>query len=252
MLSLALLIAPVRAQLVPAQLQFEQRLGARLPLQAPFQDEEGRGVRLGEYVASRPAIVVLTYFQCPNLCETVLSTLVTRLRRIDLDVGQDFDVVVVSIDPRDTPAIAARKRSAYAELYERPNAVRGWHFLTAESSSIHELTGAVGFHYAREEHTAQFLHPAGILLVTPEGRIARYLLGVDFPEQNLRYGLIEASSNRIGSPADRIWLLCHRYDGATGKYGSLVESAVRASGMLTLFALGMAIAVWLCQERKRR
>jgi len=247
----ASLITEGRAEVVATQLQFEQRLGAMLPLQAQFHDEEGHAVRLAEYFTSSPAIVVLTYFECPNLCGTVLSALTARLRRIDLDAGQDFDVVVASIDPAETPAIAARKRLAYTQLYERRSGMRGWHFLTGDPGSIRALSDATGFHYARDEHSGQFLHPAGILLVTPEGRIARYLLGVDFPERILKYGLIEASSNRIGSPADRIWLLCHRYDGATCKYASLVEGAVRTSGMLTLLALGTAISAWLRQERKR-
>ena len=248
----ALLLSTARAEGPPEQLHFEQRLGASLPLQAAFRDDEARPVRLQAYFAARPAILVLTYFQCPNLCGTVLSTLTMRLRRIDLSLGKDFDVVVVSIDPSDTPAMAARKRLAYAQLCERPEAVRGWHFLTGERASIDALADAIGFHYAREHPGGQFVHPAGVVLVTPGGRIARYLLGVDFPEDSLKYGLIEAASNRIGSPADRIWLLCHRYDGATGRYGALVAGAVRASAVLTLLTLAGAIAVWLRQERRRK
>jgi protein SCO1/2 len=232
-------------------LQFEQRLGARLPLQAQFRDEDGRAVRLGAYFTSRPVIVVLTYFDCPNLCGTVLSALTTRLRRIDLNAGRDFDVVVASIDPRDRPASAARKRLAYVDLYERPGGATGWHFLTGQAPAIAQLTQVAGFHYALDEQSGQYLHPAGIVLATPQGRIARYLLGVDFPERELKFGLIEASNDRIGSPADRLWLLCHRYDGATGKYGTLAASAVRVSGAVTLLVLGGAIAIWLRRERNR-
>jgi len=233
-------------------LQFEQRLGAVLPMRSQFRDEDGRAVRLDAVFGSHPVIVVLTYFDCPNLCGTVLTTLATRLRRIELTAGREFDVVVASIDPRDTPATAARKRQAYASLYERDSGVKGWHFLTGEPSSIAEITQAAGFHYARDDQSGQYLHPAGILLATPEGRIARYLLGIDFQERDLKFGLIEASSNRIGSPADRLWLLCHRYDGATGKYGVLAAGAVRASGAGTLLVLGGAIAFWLFKEREAR
>jgi len=233
------------------ELRFEQRLGAMLPLQASFRDEDGRAVRLDAFFGSRPVIVALTYLECPNLCGTVLTALVTRLRRVELSAGADFEVVVASIDPRDTAAAAARKRRAYAGLYER-GGVAGWHFLTGQESSIAELTQAAGFRYARDEQNGQYLHPVGILLATPEGRIARYLLGLDFRERDLKFGLIEASGHRIGSPADRLWLLCHRYDGATGKYGAFAAGAVRASGVGTLLALGGAIAFWLFKELRAR
>src|SRR4029079_17305203 len=162
-----LLIATARAAVAPAPLEFEQRLGAPLPLQAEFRDEEARAIALQKYFGSRPVILVLTYFQCSSLCGTVLVALTTRLRRIDLSLGKDFDVVVVSIDPTDTPAVAARKQRAYAQLYERPEGARGWHFLTGEDASIRALANAMGFRYARAERSAQYYHPAGVVLITP-------------------------------------------------------------------------------------
>jgi protein SCO1/2 len=233
-----------------SQVQFAQRLGGPLPLDAQFRDKAGAAVQLASYFASRPVIVVLTYFECPNLCGALLSALTTRLQRIDLSVGRDFDVVVASIEPRDTAAAAARKKQAYVALYDRRGAARGWHFLTADESAIARLTRAAGFHYARDAVSGQYAHPAGLLLATPQGRIARYFPGVDFPERELKYGLIEASSDRIGSPADRLWLLCYHYDAATGKYAPAIEGALRASGLLTIAVLGGAIAMWLRRERK--
>jgi len=233
-----------------SQVQFEQRVGSPLPLAAQFRDEAGVSAPLASYFGARPVIMVLAYFECPNLCGTLLSALITRLQRIDLAVGRDFDVIVASIEPRDTPAAAARKKQAYVALYDRAGATGGWHFLTGDPSAIAQLTQAVGFQYARDAVSGQYAHPGGLLLVTPRGRIARYFPGVDFPERELKYGLIEASSNRIGSPTDRLWLLCYHYDAATGKYAPAVARALRASGLLTIAGLGGAIAMWLRRERR--
>jgi protein SCO1/2 len=232
-----------------SQTQFDQRLGEPLPLHAQFRDEAGTPVPLATYFTTRPVILVLTYFACNNLCGTMLSALTTRLARIDLIAGRDFDVLVASIDPGDTPATATRKKQAYVALYGRADAARGWHFVTGEPPAIAELTQAAGFRYVRDPASGQYAHPAGVLLLTPAGRIARYFAGVDFPERELKYGLIEASSNRIGSPVDRLWLLCYHYDAATGRYGAAVGAALRASGLLTVAGLGGAIVIWLRRER---
>lgn len=228
----------------------DQRLGVRAPLDLVFHDEEGQPVRLGEYFGRRPVILSLVYYECPMLCTLVLNGLVSALRALSFDVGRELEVVTVSIAPNETPALAKAKKQVYLESYRRPGAADGWHFLTGESAAIERLASAVGFRYRRDPHSGELAHGAGIMVLTPDGTIARYLFGVEYSPRDLRLALVEAAERRIGSPIDQLLLLCFRYDPSLGRYSATVMGIVRAGGVLTVFGLGLLIA--LLRRRERR
>ena len=188
-------------------------------------------------MGKRPVVFSLVYFQCPMLCTEVLNGLASSLVVLPFDVGKQFDVVTVSFDPADTPELAAAKKANYLRRYRRPGAARGWHFLTGDENSIKALTQAVGFRYAFDPKSRQFAHPSGIMVLTPQGRIARYFYGIEYAPRDLRLGLVEASENRIGSPADQILLFCYHYDPSTGKYSVLVLRVLKLAAALTLLVL---------------
>ncbi|MDP9263040.1 MAG: SCO family protein, partial [Acidobacteriota bacterium] len=216
----------------------DQRLNQPLPLEAPFRDEAGRGVTLGHYFGQRPVILALVYYDCPMLCTQVLEGMARDLKPLSFDPGKEFDVVAVSFDARETPAKAAAKKQAIMARYGRPGTEAGWHFLTGEQASIDALTRAAGFRYAWDPQSNQFAHGAAIMIVTPEGRIAQYYYGIEYPPKDLRLGLVEASKNKIGTFTDQILLYCYHYDPATGRYGSVVIGSMRALALATLLGLG--------------
>lgn len=229
----------------------DQRLDNRVPLDTPFVDSEGREVRLGEYFGKRPVILQFAYYECPMLCTMVLNGLVGSLDALAFNAGREFDVVVVSIDPGETPAMAADKRRAYLERYRRPGADAGVHFLTGRESSIKALTEAVGFTYAYDSAIDQYAHPAAISILTTDGRISRYLFGIEFAPRDIRFALIEAADNRIGSVLDQAMLFCYHYDPETGKYGFAIMTVVRIAGLLTVALLGASILVTLRRDRRQ-
>jgi len=229
----------------------DQRLGQRLPLDAIFQDEQGRPVRLGQYFGARPVILVLAYYNCPMLCTQVLGGLVSSLRVLSFDAGKDFDVVAVSFDPRDRPADAAAKKAPYVAEYGRPGAAAGWHFLTGSSASIERLTGAVGFHYKYDESLGQFAHASAITVATPGGKLSHYFYGIEYAPRDLRLALIEASGNRIGSPVDQILLYCYHYDPKVGKYGAVVMNMLRFGGVVAVLILSTFLAVMWRRDHRR-
>jgi len=231
----------------------DQRLNVQVPLELRFHDEAGQDVRLGDYFNGRPVILVLAYFRCPMLCSQVLNGLVDGLRDVSLDMGEQFQVVTVSFDARETFPLAAAKKANYVESYGRPGASGGWHFLTGEQEAIDRLTRAVGFHYSYDSEKDQFAHASGIMILTPQGKIARYFYGIRFPSRDLRLGLVEASEGKIGSPVDQVLLLCFHYDPATGKYTPEVMGFVRLGGTITLLVLGLFLGRgWYRDWRKRR
>jgi protein SCO1/2 len=246
---------PVRAEAaVPPALRdvgFDQRLDEQVPLDLVFKDEAGQSVQLGDYFNGKPVILVLAYYRCPMLCTQVLNGLVRALLDVPFDVGKEFNVVTVSFDPRETPELAAAKKKTYLERYGRPGAEEGWHFLTGEPDSIKRLTEAVGFRYTYDARHDQFAHASGIMILTPTGKISRYFYDITYSPRDLRLGLVEASENKIGSPADHILLFCFHYDPAEGKYGPVIMNFVRLGGVLTLLALGTFITVLWRQERRR-
>ena len=216
---------------------FEQRLGNQIPLDAQFQDETGAPVALGKFFYDKPVLLAPVYFECPMLCSQILSGAVAAMRPLSLRPGSDFEVVAVSFNPADTPQIAAAKREHYAASYSSRAGTNGFHFLTGTPSSISAVTDAIGFHYRWDPDSKTFIHPSGIVLLTPEGSVSRYLYGVNYEPKDLKLGLIESSHNRVGSPVDQILLLCYHYDPKTGKYGATVINTLRAAGILTLIAL---------------
>lgn len=228
----------------------DQRLGGRLPLDLAFRDERGREVRLGDYFGERPVVLSFAWYGCPMLCPLVLNGMVTSLGVLSLDIGKDFDVLTVGIDPRETPALASEKKDLYTKRYARPGAAEAWHFLTGDAAAIESLTQAVGFRFVWDEKTEQWAHAAGVVVLTPEGEIARYFYGIEFSPRDLKLGLVEASSNRIGSLADQLLLFCYHYDPVTGTYGALAMGAVRVGALLTMLGLGTFLATGWRRERR--
>jgi protein SCO1/2 len=228
---------------------FGQRLNAQAPLALRFRDEQGRHVRLGDYFGAKPVILALGYYGCKNLCSVVMDSLLTTLSQIDFDAGDQFEVMAISIDPHETPRLAQMKEAVYLEQYHRRAAARGLHFLTGDKGAIDKLAQAVGFRYFYDPDSEQFVHAAGIMVLTPSGRIARYFYGVDYPPRDLRLGLVEASNHGIGSLVDRVLLLCADYDPATGRYSFAIWNTLRAACVVTAIALGSFIFFALRRER---
>jgi protein SCO1/2 len=232
----------------------EQHLGQQTPLDLQFRDEAGHAVRLSRYFGAKPVILVLAYYRCPRLCTEVLNGLEHGLEGIaSLDIGRNFNVLTISFDPRETPELASAKKVVYVEKYGRPGAAGGWHFLTGDQTSIKQLTEAVGFHYNYDPRSDQFAHASGIMVLTPDGKLARYFYGIQYSPRDLRLGLVEASSGKIGSPVDQLLLFCFHYDPTTGQYTPAIMNFVRLAGAATLAALGaFLLKMWRSERRKSR
>jgi protein SCO1/2 len=236
---------------------FDQKLNEQVPLDLVFRDEEGRAVCLGEYFHGKPVILVLAYYRCPMLCTQVLNGLVRGMLDIPFTAGKEFDVVTVSFDPRETPEMAAAKKKTYLERYGRPGGEEGWHFLTGDKEPIQHLTDAVGFRYTYDARNDQFAHASGIIILTPEGRIFRYIFDVDFAPQktsprDLRLSLVEASQNRIGTPVDQVMLYCFHYDPTEGKYGAAIVNLLRGAGVVTVLGIGLFLGLLWRREFSRK
>ncbi|MEO8078092.1 MAG: SCO family protein [Acidobacteriota bacterium] len=231
------------------QIGIDQRLKQQVPLDLPFTDETGREVRLGEYFGKRPVVLAMAYYECPMLCTQVITGLVSALGVLTFDAGREFDVVVVSINPKEGPRLAAQKKQAYLDRYNRPATANGWHFLTGQEASIKQLAAAVGFRYAYDEEIQQYAHGAGAMILTPRGVLSKYFYGIEFSPRDLRFGLIEASEERIGTAIDDVLLLCYHYDPTTGKYGTMAIDAIRIGGVATLLALVSFMVISLRRER---
>jgi protein SCO1/2 len=233
--------------------RIEQKLDQQLPLDLVFRDENGQQVKLGQYFGKKPVVLAFVYYDCPMLCTQVLNSMVTSFRVLPFQIGNEFDVVTVSFDPRETNVLATAKKKVYIDYLPekmRSGASNGWHFLTGDQASIEKLTAAVGFHYRYDETTKQFAHASGIMLTTPGGKLSRYFYGVDYPARDLRLGLIESSENKIGSPVEQLLLYCYHYDPATGKYGLAIMRVMRVAGVVTL--LGILAMLLLLKARHPR
>ncbi len=240
------------AQEKPAVLRdvgYDQRLGEQVPLDLAFRDEAGRPVTLRSLFRGRAVVLSLAYYECPMLCTLTLNGLGSALSVLTFDVGRDFDVLTVSFEPKETPALAAAKKKAYLARYRRPGAEEGWHFLTGDAPAIAALTSAVGFRYAWDAETRQYAHPAGLVVLTPDGRIARYMYGVEYAPRDLRLALVEASQRRIGNPVDTVLLYCYRYDPTRGRYAASVLRLVRFGGILTVLGLAAFVLISLRRDR---
>jgi protein SCO1/2 len=238
---------PVRAHSLSAKelegVGFEPHPGARVPAELTFRDETGRPVRLGDALGGRPVVLTLNYFTCPNLCPLTVQDLASALGDVPFALGDQYEVLTVSIDPTDTPDLAREKKRQYLRPYPNPGIEEGWHFLTGDEASIARLTDAVGFRYVYDADQHEYAHPSGLVVLTPDGTISRYLYGLDFPPNDLRLALVEASQGRIAGAVDRLLLLCYHYDPETGRYSSLVLTAVRAGGVATVAGLGLLLGV---------
>lgn len=236
----------------PAPLQeigFDQRLGETLPLDIRLRDEQGRDVVLRDLFRGRPVVLSLVYYECPMLCTLSLNGLVSALDVLKLEPGRDFDLVTVSFDARESPDQARKRKNVYLNRYRRPSAAGAWHFLTGEGAEIERLTRAVGFRYVWDEETKQFAHAAGVVVVTPQGVLSRYLYGIEYAPKDLRFALIESAARRIGTPVDAFLLSCYRYDPVHGRYGAYVMGILRAAALATVGILGGFVALMLRRER---
>jgi protein SCO1/2 len=242
-------LANPQAQILP-QVKFKQHLDAQLPLDRQFVDEDGKYVRLGDFFGERPVLFVLAYYRCPMLCNQVLNGVLTSANALPFAAGDEFEIVVVSFDPTDSPAVARAKREAYTRRYHREDGRDGWHFLTGKADDIAAVADAAGFRFVYDEKTDQFAHASGIMIATPEGRLSQYFYGIDYPTRDLRLALVEASQGRIGNLVDQILLLCFHYDAITGRYGLAVMRLVQAGGILTVLCMGGFIVRSLRKERR--
>jgi protein SCO1/2 len=229
------------SSLKPAQLKtvtFKQRLDEQLPLDARFKDETGRTVALGDYFGhKRPVIVAFVYYTCPMLCTQVMNGISSSLRALPFVAGRDFDVVLVSFDPRDTPSAAAEKKRTHLEYWNTQQNADGWHLLTGDQATIERVTSAAGFTYQWDDVTGQFAHVSGLLVTTPDGHLARYFYGIAYSPKELRMALVESGQGHISSAIDELLLFCYHYDPETGKYGAAVMNLVRLAGILTLASM---------------
>lgn len=246
-------VAPLAAQ-SPAQViqevKFEQRIGNSLPLEATFRDEAGETVQLARYFGKKPVVLALVYYECPMLCTFILNGLVKSLKPLTFEPGREFEIVVVSFNPRETPQLAAQKKQAYLEEYKRVNTWAGWHFLTGDEANIRKLTDAAGFHYIYDEAEKQYAHASGIMVVKPDGKLFRYFYGIEYAPRDLKLALMEASTEKIGTPVDQMLLFCFHYDPQTGKYGVLITRIIRAAGTATVVAVGLLLFVMFRRERR--
>ncbi len=252
--------APVMAQLaeqLPPQLEevgIEEHLEAEVPMDLEFRDEYGAVVTLGDYFdGTKPVILTLNYYKCPMLCGLQLNGLLDGLKDLDWTPGQEFELVTVSINPLETPALANEKKQNYMKRYERPSAAKGWHFLTGREPEIRQLASTLGFGYTYDRETGEYAHAAAIFLATPDGRVARYLYGIEYPEKRLRLALLEASAGEIGTTIDQLILYCFHYDPSSRRYAPVAMNIMRLGGGVTVLVLGLSLGgYWLREARRRK
>ena len=229
---------------------FKQRLNEMLPLDTSFTDETGRAVTLGQYFGRKPVILAFVYYQCPMLCTQVMNGLSSALKVMPFEAGDDYEVVLISFDPRDTPAAAAEKKRAHLEYWSTQGDAPAWHLLSGNEASIQRATSSAGFTYQWDPPTGQFAHVSGVLVATPEGRLSRYFYGVEYSPKELRLALVESGEGLIGSAIDELLLYCFHYDPENGRYGLVVMNLVRLGGIMTL--MGMGGFILLMRRRESR
>ena len=228
----------------------DQKLNAQVPLEILFKDETGQTVRLGQYFRQKPVALALVYYECPMLCNMVLNGLTHAMEGISLNIGKDYEVVTVSFNPHETWQLAGAKKANYIEKFQGKGVEQGWHFLTGQEDAIKQLADSVGFRYKYDPITKQFAHASGIMVLTPEGRVARYFYGIEYKPRDFRLGLVEASQHKIGTLADEVLLFCFHYDPMTGKYGAVIMNVIRALGSATVVALGALLFVLIRRDRR--
>jgi protein SCO1 len=230
----------------------EQKLNSQLPLDAPFRDEYGNNVKLGKYFGKRPVVLALVYYECPMLCTQILNGMVRAAKVLTFTPGKDYDVVAISFDARETPKQAAAKKAVYMKDYGHPETADGWHFLTGDLESIKRVTDAVGFRYKWDVYTAQFAHASAIYVLTPDGRLSKYFYGIEYSPKDMRFGLVEASHNKIGNAVDQILLFCYHFDPASAKYTMVALNILRAAGAATVLTLGGFVFIMLRRDHRQK
>jgi protein SCO1/2 len=240
---------------IPEQLRnvsITPKLNSLVPPELGFRDETGRAVRIGDYTGKRPLVLALVYYQCPRLCSMILSGLLKAVKGMPYEAGKDFDVLAVSFDPREKPALAAEKKRSYVEQYGRRHDGAGWHFLTGDRMEIERLTHAVGYGFQYDARSDQFSHASALIVLTPAGKVSRYLYGIEHAPRDLRLALVDAAAGRAGTTADRILLYCFQYDSSTGRYSANILRFVRLLGIAMLVVLGAVIAAAVKNHRAQR
>jgi len=229
----------------------DQKLNNQVPLEAKFRDENGQPVELKRYF-DKPVILTLVYYTCPMLCSEVLNGTASSLKPVKFDVGKEFNVVTISIDPRDTPGTAMGKKKLMLARYGRHGGDQGWHFLTGDKENIDAVAKAVGWRYAYDPKSGQYAHASAIMLLTPEGKVSRYFYGIEYSSKDIQFGIMDASQNKIGSLTDQIALYCYHYDPAKGKYGLAIMRLVRLAGLVTIALIGGFIIVMVRREGDKK
>lgn len=240
----------IRPQQILDEIGFDQRLDAQVPLDLTFRDETGQAVQLGDYLGDKPVLLSLGYWECPNLCSLSRAGLLDSLHKLDLSVGEEFAVLWVSIDPAETPALAATIKQQHVLSYDRAGSAAGWHFLSGEHEAIDQLADAVGFRYAYDAEQDEYAHVSGLVVLTPAGKVARYLYGIVYDPRDLRLSLVEATDNRIGNFADQVLLFCYTYNPVTGRYSLLLMRVMQVAAGLTVTMIGGLL--WLLVRNERR
>lgn len=230
----------------------EQRLNTQIPLDTNFHDEYGQAVRLSKYFGRRPVILALVYYECPMLCTQILNGVVRTAKSMTLAPGKDYDVLVISFDAKETSTQAMAKKTTYMKDYGHPETADGWHFLTGDTGSIQRVTNAVGFRFRWDPAIATFAHASAVYVLTPEGRLSKYFYGISYSPTDMRFGLVEASHNRIGSAVDQLLLFCYHFDPHTAKYTGLATTLVRAAAAATVLSLGGFVFIMLRREKRQR
>lgn len=232
--------------------RYEQRLDNQVPLNLAFRDENEKAVHLNAYFGGKPVVLILAYYRCPMLCSQVLAGATHAFTQLPFRIGQQFNVLTVSFDPKETPALARSAKETYLRSYGHPEAADGWHFLTGQQPEIAALTQAVGFHYAWDPQTQQYAHATGIVVLTPRGKVAQYFYGIDYPAQDLRLALVQSSQEKIGSLADEVLLYCCKYDPNTGRYTAIIGRVLQIAGAFTLLILGGVLFLLFHLDKKKR
>jgi protein SCO1/2 len=230
--------------------RLDQKVNAQIPLETPFKDESGKDVRLGDYFTDKPVALVMIQLKCTMLCTEEMSVLMHSLRKMKFTPGKEFNLLIVSIDPRETPETSAAQKESYVASLARPEAAEGWHFLTGTRDSIDKLAGAVGYHYVYDKTTDQYAHPDGVMIATPTGKLSRYFVRLTYPPRDLRLAMVEASAGKIGSVLDAVALLCFHYNPATGKYGLALLGVLRLAGVATIIAIVLGLLVLRRRESR--
>lgn len=229
----------------------EQKLNSQLPLDATFRDEYGKTVKLGDYFGQRPVVLALVYYDCPMLCTQILNGMVRAARVLTFTPGKDYEVLAISFDAREGPKQALLKKAVYMKDYGHPETANGWHFLTGTPESIKRVTDAVGFRYKWDVYTATFAHASAIYIATPQGRLSKYFFGIDYSPKDMRFGLIQASNNRIGSAVDQVLLFCYHFDPTSGKYTFVAMDLLQAAGAATVLMLGGYVFIMLRRDKQK-